>query len=217
MRRTITILLGLSVVATVFAAPATAARKPKPVATTLYMHGSVPVGDFTEWLSGPVNGTHRMMDPNEPAAGAPKSQSYSFAAGNLECAGNDLFPSWEARIAGTLAGDVTIKAHLVSPGSTVTARVWLDVPFGSCTSSNTGATDFVPPVAEVQVDVPAGSNEVEIVLPGLKGKKATFGMIVELHQTSPAQQGRVLYDSADYPTRVEFACVPAKGATSCAT
>jgi hypothetical protein len=209
------VLLGFGLVAGSLVSPAVAARKPKPVATTLYMHGTLPVADLTEWLTGAANGTHRMMDATEPAAGAPKSQSFSFVAGNLQCTGNELFPSWEGKIAGKLASDVTIKANFVSAPTTVTARVWIDVPFGSCTSSNTGATDFQPPVAEVTVDVPPGSNEVEIVLEGLKGKKAKFSMIVQLHQTSPTGQGRILYDSADFASRVEFKCIPASG-TSCA-
>lgn len=216
MKRLISVLLGLGLVAGSLVSPAAAARKAKPVATTLYMHGEQPVADLTQWLGGAVGNPHRMMDTTEPAAGPPDSQSFSFAAGNLECAGNDLFPSWEGKITGKLASDVTIKANFLSAPTTVTARIWIDVPFGSCTSSNTGSTDFQPPVAEVTVDVPAGSNEVEIELDGLKRKKVVYSMIVQLHQTSPAGQGRVLYDSADYPTRVEFSCIPASG-KSCAT
>ena len=212
MKRLIGVLLGLGLVAGSLVSPAAAGRK--PVKTTLYMHGELPVADMTEWVSGIANGTHRMMDTTEPAAGAPDSQSFSFQAGNLECAGNDLFPSWEGKITGKLASDVTLKAHFLSAPTTVTARVWIDVPFGSCTSSNTGSTDFQPPVAEVTVDVPAGSNEVEIELDGLKGKKVLYSMIVELHQDGPTF-GRVLYDSADFATRVEFTCIPASG-KSCA-
>ena len=210
------VLLGMGLVVGSLASPVAAAAKRKPVVTTLYMHGEFPVADMTQWLNG-VSGTpHRMMDTTEPAAGAPDSQSFSFAAGNLECAGNDLFPSWEGKVTGKLASDLTLTANFLSAPTSVTARVWIDVPFGSCTSSNTGSTDFQPPVAEVTVDVPAGSNAVEIELDGLKGKKVAYSIIVQLHQTSPAEQGRVLYDSADYSTRVEFSCIPASG-TSCAT
>ena len=215
MKRLTSVLLGFGLVAGSLISPAAAGAKKKPVETTLYMHGELPVADLTQWISGATGASHMVMDPTEPPAGAPDSQSFSFAAGNLECAGNELFPSWEGRIAGKLASDVTIKANFLSAPTTVTARVWIDVPFGSCTSSNTGSTDFQPPVAEVTVDVPAGSNEVEIVLEGLKGKKATYSMIVQLHQTSPAGQGRILYDSADFASRVEFSCIPASG-TSCA-
>jgi hypothetical protein len=212
MKRTITALLGLTVLAGLLISPATAA-KPKPVATTLYMHGNMPVGDMAEFANGVANGTHMMMDPTEPATGAPKSQSFSFILGNDECAGNDLFPSWEGRMSGKLASDVTLKANFVSAPTKVTARVWIDIPFGACTNATAGVSDFQPPVAEVVVDVPAGSNEVEIVLPGLKGKKVLGGMVVELHTNAAASQGRVLYDSPEFPTRVEFTCIPASGSS----
>lgn len=214
MKRTLAVLLGLGALMGSLVSPA-AAGKAKPVDTTLYMHGNMPVGDGLEFVNGVANSTNMMMDANEPATGAPKSQSYSFPAGNEDCAGNDLFPSWSGSVSGKLAGDVTMMANFVGAPSTVTARIWIDVPFGSCTSSTAGVSDFQPPVAEVEVTVPAGANEVEIVFPGLKGKKVLSGIVVELHTTDPANQGRVLYDSPEFPTRVEFKCVPASG-TSCA-
>lgn len=215
MKRTATALLGLTVLAGVLASPA-AAKKAAPVATTLYMHGNMPVGDGLEFVNGVQNATNMKMDPTEPAAGAPKSMSFSLPVGNEQCAGNDLFPSWSGTVTGKLASDLKMTAHFVAAPSTITARVWLDVPFGSCTSSTAGVADFKPPVAEVQVEVPAGHNEVVIDFPGLKGKKVQSIMVVELHTNSPTAQGRVLYDSADMATRLEFACIPAKGATSCA-
>lgn len=214
MKRIGIALLGLGVLAGLLVSPA-AAGKPKPVATTLYMHGHTPVGDGLEFVYGYQNGTNMKMDPVEPAAGPPKSMSFSLPVGNEACAGNDLFPSWSADVSGKLASDVTMKTHFAAAPSKVTARIWLDVPFGSCTSSTAGTSDFRDPIAEVEVDVPAGANEVEIVFPGLKGKTVVGIMVVELHTNSPSSQGRVLYDSADFPTRVEFSCIPASG-TSCA-
>lgn len=214
MKRIGTALLGLAVLTGVLAAPATA-KKPAPVATTLYMHGHMPVGDGLELVNGVQNSTNMKMDATEPAAGAPKSMSYSLAAGNEQCVGNDLFPSWDGLVAGKLASDVKMTAHFAAAPSTVTARIWLDVPFGACTSSNTGAADYQEPTAMVEVDIPAGHNEVVIDFPGLKGKKVGAMMVVQLHTNAPDSQGRVLYDSADMATRIEFACIPAKGSTSC--
>ena len=215
MKRSLTVLLGLGLLAGTLVSPAQAA-KAKPVATTMYMHGHMPVGDGLEFVNGVANSTNMMMDPTAPAAGVPKSQSFSFNRGNEECAGNDLFPSWSGNLTGKLASDVTMKANFLAAPSKLTARIWIDVPFGSCTSSTAGVSDFQPPVAEIEVDVPAGANEVEFVYPGLKGKKILGSMIVELHTTDPAQEGRVLYDSADYQTRIEFTCVPSSGASACA-
>lgn len=216
MKRMITGLLGLCVLAGLIASPA-AAKKAGPVATTLYMHGNMPVGDGLEFVNGVQNSTNMKMDPTEPAAGAPKSMSFSLPVGNDQCAGNDLFPSWSGTVSGKLASDVTMTAHFAAAPSTITARIWLDVPFGSCTSSTAGTSDFRDPVAEVEVEVPAGHNEVEIVFPGLKGKKVASIMVVELHTNAASNQGRVLYDSADMATRLEFTCIPGKGATSCAS
>lgn len=216
MKRTAIALAALATLVGAVAAPA-AAKKPAPVATTLYMHGNMPVGDGLEFVNGVQNSTNMKMDATEPAAGAPKSMSFSLPVGNAECAGNDLFPSWSGTVTGKLASDLKMTAHFAAAPSTITARVWLDVPFGSCTSSTAGTSDFRPPVAEVEVKVPAGHNEVVIDFPGLKGKKVQSIMVIELHTNTTSNQGRVLYDSADMATRVEFTCIPAKGATSCAS
>lgn len=214
MKRSITALMALATLAGVVAAPASA-KKAAPVATTLYMHGNMPAGDGLEFVNGVQNSTNMKMDPTEPAAGAPKSMSFSLPVGNEQCAGNDLFPSWSGTVTGKLASDLKMTAHFAAAPSTITARVWLDVPFGSCTSSTAGTSDFRPPVAEVEVAIPAGHNEVVIDLPGLKGKTVGAIMVIELHTNTATSQGRVLYDSADMATRVEFTCIPAKGAKSC--
>lgn len=218
MRKSIAVALSLGLLAGALALPAEAAKKKKakPVKTTLYMHGDLPVGDLAEWIEGASGGTHNQMDTTEPAAGPPKSHSYTlFPVGNTQCAGNELFPSWEGKVTGTIVGEMKLYANTLALPSTVIARVWVDVPFGSCTSSTAGVDNFVEPIAEVEAEVPAGSNEVEIVFEKLK-VPATFNVIIELHQTNPANQGRVLYDSADFPTRVEFDCIPPKGEKACA-
>lgn len=189
-------------------------KKPKPVATTLYMHGNAPIGDGLEFTIFATEGTNMKMDGVEPADGPPKSFSYSFPLGNAECTGNPLFPSWEGPVEGTIVGDVTWMANFASAPGTATARLWVDIPFSSCTSSNTGAADFVDPISEVEVEIPAGSNEVEIVFEDV-GVPVIANMIVEIHQTSPTNVGRIVYDSPDYPTRLEFDCIPPKGQKAC--
>jgi hypothetical protein len=194
--------------------PADAAKKKaKPVATTLYLHGNYPVGDGAE-LAGTLQGTRMMMNPTAPTDPAPKSMSV-WAPGNDQCAGNPFYPSWEGMVSGTIKGDVKMIADFVSAPTQLTARIWIDTPFMACTSSNTGATDFQEPLQTVTVDIPPGQNEVEIVFEGIN-KKAVANMIVELHvlAESAPNQARVLYDSTDFQSRVEFSCIPASG-TSC--
>lgn len=188
------------------------ARNRAPVATTLYMHGNFPVGDYVEWVRSNNDGIPMQMNPEEPAAGPPKSMTFSPIVGNDECTGNELFPSWESRLSGTIVGDVTMHANFLAPPSSVIARIWTDIPFGSCKSETTGSDNFRPPLAEVEVEIPGGQNEVEIVFEDIK-KKVFGNLIVELHQLSVHQQGRVLYDSADVPTRLEFNCVPTSGSS----
>lgn len=219
MKKAIAVALSLGLLTGALAMPAQAGKKKKakPVQTTLFMHGDVPVGDLLEWIEGVSGGTHNKMDTTEPAAGPPKSHSYTLdGIGNTQCTGNELFPSWEGQVAGTIVGDLKLYANTLAPPSKVIARVWVDVPFGSCSSSLAGVDDFVDPIAEQEVDVPAGANELEIVFENLK-VPAQMNLIVMLHQQgAPQNQGRVLYDSPDFPTRVVFDCIPPKGEKACA-
>lgn len=215
MKKIFIVGLAVGVAASGLMAPASAAKKKKkPVATTLYMHGNGPVGEGFEFAIYVTEGRPMTMDATEPAAGPPKSMSYSFERGNPDCTGNSLFPSWEGKLTGTIVGDVKLQANFLAAPSTVIARLWNDVPFASCTSPAAGTDAFVAPVAEVQAEVPAGQNEVEIVFEDLN-VKVLGNIIVELHQTNPTNQGRVLYDSSDFPTRLEFSCIPASG-SACA-
>jgi len=207
MRKVAVAAVALVLVSGLSATPAQAGRK--PVTTVLYLHGDYPVGDFIEWITMPLDAAPMQMDPTEPAAGPPKSMTYSPVIGKTSCAGNQLFPTWEGRVAGTITSDVKLTATFVAPPSQVRARLWLDVPYGEgCVG------DYKPPVAEATIAVPPGRNEVEIVLKGAKGKKVGYKMMLELD--APAQsQGRVMYDSRDFATALEFTCVPFAGDKTC--
>ena len=217
MKKLLTLVMVMGLLAAAISSPAVAAKKKKakPVKTTLYMHGDVPVGDLVEWVEGLSGGTHQKMDTTEPAGGPPKSHSYSLPVGNPDCTGNELFPSWEGTLTGKIVGDMKLYVNTLALPSTAIARVWVDVPFGSCTSATAGVDEFVDPVAEKEVEIPAGSNEVEVVFEKLK-LPVKGNLIIELHTNTPTNQGRVLYDSSDFPTRVEFDCIPPKGAKACA-
>jgi len=208
MKRFIGIFLVLGLIAG-SVATAEAARK-KPVKTTLYMHGTQPTGeaqlvDFVQSVQGMT------MTATEPSVGAPKSQFFGHPAGNEECAGNPFYPSWDGRLTGTIVGDLKVTVHFISPPASFSARLWEDVPFSSCTSSNTGADAFVPPVSETTVEVPAGANEVAFNFENVK-IAVLANLVVQMHTTTPSP-GRLLYDSPEFATRIEFKCIPKNGKT----
>lgn len=213
MKKLIIVGAVIGLVASGLALPA-AAKKAKPVPTTLYFHGNTPIGEYTEFISGVAESTHMKMDSTEPTGPAPKSFAYSIPVGNEQCVGNTLFPSWEGTLNGTIVGDVKLIGNFLSAPGSATARLWVDVPFQSCTSSTAGTDAFVEPLASVDFTVPPGSNEVEVVFEDLK-VPAVANIIVEIHQTTPTSQGRIVYDAPDFASRLEFSCIPAKGAKSC--
>lgn len=210
MKKAITIVLALALVATgatVAGAAAKKKKKPKPVVTTLYMHGEQPLGeiDAAEWIA---NGTSTadvlQMDPTAPTGSQPKSQQWGYAAFNTNCSGLPLFPTWVGNLQGTIVGDAKLTIHSISAPGSITARIWTDTPVFSCNDA------YIPPAAEVQVTPPPGSGSFEVVFEGLN-LKAQANVMIELLGTTT--QGRVLYDSTSADTNLEFSCVPARGTT----
>lgn len=215
MKKALTVALSLCLVAGALSLPAAAKKKKaKPVATTLYAHGPSPLGevDGAAWFSELGAGKPPLtLDGTEPAAGTPKSQNFFSPALNDQCTGLPVaFPTFQGDLVGTIVGDATLTAHFVSAPSKILARIWTDVPNFSCNDA------YVAPASEVEVDVPAGQSEVEIVFPGLK-QTATSWVLVEILAPSGAdykgQVGRLLYDSATAATRLEFNCIPASGSS----
>ncbi|MEA2432933.1 MAG: hypothetical protein QOG54_390 [Actinomycetota bacterium] len=202
MKKLIVSALSLMLIGAAIAPSAVAAKK--PVKTVLYMHGVNPTGeqDGVDWLA---NATPPMsMDTTEPAAGNPKTMSYSWPVFNSQCSGLPLaFPTWVGTVNGTIVGDATLKVNFASAPGTVTARIWADTAVFSCNEA------YVEPAQEIEVTVPAGANEVEAVFKGLK-LKAGMSIMVEI-LTNGVVPGRVLYDSADYPTSLTFKCIPESG------
>jgi hypothetical protein len=218
MRRILVLVVTVAVAAGVLGAPVQA-KKVKPVKTTLYFHGTSAAGEADSLPI--VNDVNLKMDPQAPEGSEPKSKQIinGVATPNGRCAGNNFFPLWQGDVAGKIVGDVKVTFGAVSSPGQVLVRVWPDV-FGSmCDSTAAGTEDYPDPARELLVDV-VGPGMFEVVLEG-KPFTATTNMIVQL---SPAEQEvaqgesiflpaatRILYDSADYPSNVEFNCIPAKG------
>lgn len=202
MRKFSLLVMPVLLIGMLVASPATS--EAKLAKKTFYLHGNYAVGDGTELVGNLSDGTYPTIDATAPTDPTPKSWNFGDAAGNDQCVGNPLFPSWQGMMQGTVKGDVTLFANFASAPASVTARIWFDVPFLSCTSSAAGSDAYQEPYSEVDVTIPPGVNEVPIVFKGIN-KKVTMNVVVELLNTTP-QPGRVLYDSTSAPTRLEMTC-----------
>jgi hypothetical protein len=219
MKKTLVALMALGLAASLMGAPAVAKKKAKPVATTLYFHGTQQAGEAQmdeTWL----NNNWMTMDATEPAAGAPKSMFVTnyMRGPNTDCNGNGLLPVWRGNLAGTVKGDVKLTLNTVAtPAVQLVASLYPDAT-GQCASDGSNpalpAAEAPQPVAQETVDVAPGPGVTEIVFKGVNFKSAA-NMIVQLHvpNLSTPGQVRVLYDSADYATNVSFLCAPAAGKT----
>lgn len=216
MRKPLALALTAGLIATALAAPAFAAKKAKPVATTLYLHGNEVVGEV-ENFAVTSSGTYFAMDSTEPSAAEPKSKQLTNYVGgpNTQCAGNDLFPVWVGDLTGTVTGDITVTFHTITSPGEVDVRIWPDVASQLCTNETLGAFDYPEPAAETRVALPPGPGTVEAVIEGVKFKAGSKLML----QLTPVVEspffGRVLYDSTSYVSKIDFSCIPAKGATAC--
>jgi hypothetical protein len=194
-------------------ATADAKKKAKPVATTLYLHGTSDVGeaDLPDNVSG---GLFMAMDTTKPSAATPKSMFVTnyIAGPNTTCSGNALLPTWKGPLSGTVKGDLTITLNTIgSPAAKMQVDVFPDGT-GGC-DSTVGSTGFVPPVASAIVDVPPGPGVTEVKFENVNFKAVgTLVMMLSI-PGAPANpyQVRVLYDGAGYESNIALSCTPASG------
>lgn len=203
--KTIVLALTIGLIASVaVASSAGPRRKAKPVKTSLYLHGEAPLGDIdgAVWF---VEDRVPQMTPEEPEGSVPKSWRLGTTGLNTNCTGLPIgFPTWVGKVNGTIVGKPKLVAHFVAPPTRVTARIWADVPVFTCNEA------YVQPASEVVVDVPPGHSEVEIVFDRLRLRVGSQVMI-ELLSGGSGQQGRILYDTPDLASVLEFKCIPARG------
>lgn len=217
MRRIVALGLVAGLFVGVFAAPAQA--KKKPLVTTLFLHGSSPLGEVD---SNAANGEFGSMDTTEPKGGQSKSKQITnlFITPNVVCAGNQLFPVWVGNVKGKIVGDMKLTFSAIGTPGTVLIRVWPDVQALMCNQ------DYVKPAAEVEASLPAGMGTVEVVIPkvNFSAKQSLMLQIspfilVDTPDPTPFNVlgpfvSRVVYDSTAAPSALEFTCIP-KG-KSCA-
>lgn len=218
MRKVVTVLVMLGLIAGSFVVPAEAAKKKKkakPVQTKLFFHGTQTYGEL-EAPDHATGGPYKSMDAKAPEGSAKSMQVINYVRGpNPNCAGNSLFPVWVGNVAGTVTGDMKVTFRALSSPTKLEVRVWSDVASQMCNE------EFPEPTRMVVVDVPAGQSDVEAVLAG--SPVAIQGaLMVQIQPVwDVADNGftprftRVYYDGADAMSGIEFLCTPASGA-SCA-
>jgi hypothetical protein len=226
MKKALVVALVAALAATALQAPAVGKKKKaKPKRHVLYLHGTNPSGE-AYYLESTANSTgFQVMDTKKPADPAPKSMGITnYVAGpNTSCSGNSLFPTWQGNINGKVSGDLKVFLNAVSPGLSVRVDLFADST-GGCDSS-LGSTGYVPPVSTWSGALNAGPAETEIVFKkvNFKAMSNIVIMVTPVELTTPAgsrndptSQARILYDSPEFDSRVEFLCAPARGKT-CAT
>lgn len=215
MKRTIILGLIVALLAVGMAGPSSAKKKPpkaKAVKTVLYLDGTMDLAELEDPL------TFQKLSSTEPDGATPKSKAIlNYGAGpNQRCAGNSLFPVFVGPFSGTVVGPVKIILNTVStPGASVDLRIWADVASQLCDSGATGAMDYVEPNTSVVAPLPAGPGVLEVETPAAKFSAQAVLMFQITPILVPPFVGRVFYDAASYESRIEFMCIPAKGAKSC--
>ncbi len=230
MRKFVVLALAAGLIAGALGSPVSAARKKtKPQPVTFYLHGPFPAGeiDYVETTANTLQAIpdgFQPMDTTEPSDPTPDSMGLTnYVRGpNTECMGNGLFPTWTGDIAGRVTGDMKVYLNAVTAAATVDVDVFTDTTGIRCNSEATGAADYQEPVATTTVELTPGVEETEVILKGVDFS-AGLNMVIMVTPASaavggepvndPGTQGRILYDSADYASRIEFQCTPTKGKT----
>lgn len=207
MRRLIVIGLVAGLLAGTLGLPAEAAKKkkPKPVATTLFLDGENTFGEQDQL----VDDTFLKLVTAEPSAEKSHGIPNYVVGPNTNCAGNGLVPVFVGSLTGRVVGDMKVTFNAFASGGSVEIRVWPDVAAQACNES------YVPEAGSAEVALPSGEGTVEAVIEGLDFT-ASSGMMI---QVTPVIGGapsfaRAFYGTAD--SKVEFECFPAKGAKTCA-
>lgn len=214
MKKLLTLVMVFGLIAGALVTPGVAAKKKaKPVKTTLYMHGQSPSGevDGAQWAADGFSPQSPLtLDAEEPSDPLTKSMNYFSPGLNDQCTGLPLaFPTFMGPLVGTIKGDAKMTLHFASAPATIKARIWADIGAFSACNDN-----YIEPASEVDVEIPAGQNAVEVTFPKLKLKAMSFIMIEVLALSGTdykGELGRLLYDSSSAPTSITFKCIPAKG------
>lgn len=215
MKKTLVSVLALALVVGALALPGQAAarkgRKPKAISTTLYFHGSMPLGEIDE-ATDTATLSFMTMDPKAPTDSQSKSKSFGWA--NTGCSGNRGFVTWLGNVSGTIVGDIDLDFTALSIPQDIEVRVWPDVTETLC------AANYPNPAIDQVISVPSGQGEIKVALKSPTGTiSVSHSLMIQLSpaaiMTDTPGPGRVFYDGTSDPSHITFMCVPASGAAAC--
>jgi hypothetical protein len=224
MRKTFAIIVLVGLLGGAISAPAIAKKKkkPTPVATSLYLHGTESAGEMESFV--PI--VHENLLPMDatPSNSQEKSkQITNYAAGpNTQCVGNNLFPAWIGEASGKVVGEVKFVFTSIGSPGLVDIKMWADIP-GGTGFCNEG---YVEPNAQVLgVPVPAGEAEIETTLDGT-GFDVAQTLLVQISPSTMDVGGtqrpgtnafvsRIEYDSESHASALSFRCLPPAGKATC--
>lgn len=215
MKRFLVLSLALGLVFGSIATADAKKKKAKPIPATFYFHGTEMLGEVD--MANNFGVGYNKMDTTEPSGPAPKSMGLvDYVVGpNSDCAGNYLYPVWTGQLAGRIVGELKVTFHSVAAPRSVDVRIWPDIMSQACAGNDLAEGTYPAPVLEQSVDLPAGPGVTEVVFENVNFQ-VMGSMMVQI--TPPAGEplpGRILYDSADYASSVEFTCIPSKGSKTC--
>ena len=213
MKKILVTAVVLALVAGALSATASAGKKKKakPVAVTMFFHGTETLGEL-DVANNATTGALLPMDTTEPTATPSKSFPIIdlVATPNEACSGSPILPSWAGNMSGRVTGDVTVTFNTIGSAGTVDIELFADAGAFQCNET------YLDPVAETTVDLPPGTGTVEAVIEGVDFEVIGRLVMMVNHRTLDAPaMGRVLYDSPTDNARIEFTCTPATGTTAC--
>ena len=214
MRKIFAAAVVLALIGGALSAPALAGKKKKakPVAVSMFFHGSETLGELDASNNLQGGGLLMPMDPTEPT----ESQSKSFpildlvVTPNEACSGSSLFPSWVGHMSGRVTGDVKVVFNTIASAGSVDIELFADAAPLSCNET------YIEPIAETTVELPVGGGTVEAVIEGVDFEViGSMNLMINPRNLDAPAFGRVLYDSTTDASGIEFLCTPAAGAKSC--
>lgn len=205
MKRSLAVMMILGLVIGAFAAAPAAAGKAKAKKVKFYLHGTEPIGEID--IANNFAAGYFKMDATEPADPTPKSVTGLFWKEHWnDCAGMYGLPAWSGTVSGKIKGTMKLTLHTINrPAGAIEVEIWPDLTTMQCASNDVSEGSYPDPVASATVDLPPGNGETVIEFKKVNFK-AVGSLMVQITPVGGPASTRILYDSPDFASSLEFTC-----------